>query len=288
MQAVLIKTAIYSLALPALFTALISIAPHLFFSSSQRDRQWKWLVPCTLGISFIIGFLGHSGKFGFPPTRAMQWLPYVALAGVALGLLETSVAARLRLLPAVWAPRFLLAALMAWLLLPASAKREWTPLCEVAAIAITGLGVLLLITVSEDATAHAGSATGWLLLAVLTFAASISLLLSGSVLLGQLAGTLATALATCAAISFFLPHFLPGNASVLFCAFVLSALLLCGVFLSELPKAAVPFLILAPLASRVAGLLDLKSPFAKLSVRCGAVGASTLPALWLAGKSAPF
>ena len=246
-----------------------------------RDRARKALAPVAIGIAYLSGHLFVAGWATFPPSDTTNWLPYFALAVGVLGalceLFPTKAWIRVIVLVAVstGALRLLLKPRFqyGW-----SVSQGWVWILSLA-------GAILLLALILDALVRlpvmAIELPAWLaIIAGGTFAA---LMLSGSMLLGQLAALLGAAVF--GTLVFVARKVALGRGVAPVFALLLGVLLTSGYFFAELPLASAILLACAPGFA----LLPIGTPGKMLAfgIRSALVSLPVLVAIGLAFRSSP-
>lgn len=223
-------------------------------------RPWRgrgeptpaWSAPLALAAGAAAGFWLTRGRPSFPPTQAVHWLFYAALAGGACGAFEAARGKSVAL-------RGLLAALLPVLVLAFQRERYWARVEGVLWTA--GLAALLFVTWNVLAAAEGhGGGTRALGLACATALAAGSYALAGGALFAQFTGALALAMGLCALLGLWrrAPGLGPGGIA----PYVLlhHGMLWCARWVNELSLPAFVLLALAPLAVLAARLAPSSRP----------------------------
>jgi hypothetical protein len=239
------------------------------------------LVPCASGLGYACGHLMATGWTGFPPVDTTNWLPYFALAAALLGVIhETSS-------PPAWV-RLLAFALfsagaMALLLIP-KLQREWTFGQGLLWIGCLAVGTVALGVVCDGLCRYPPTPVATPVFLLIPCAgAAVALMLSGSILLGQLAAVLAAAIF--GSVIPGLRHLTIGEGIAPVFATLLSALLVSGYFFAELPAPSALLLAVAPALALVrTGKLPV---LWAVAVRAGLVAAVIVIALIAAFLASP-
>ncbi|MFQ5506947.1 MAG: hypothetical protein ACE5F1_19420 [Planctomycetota bacterium] len=157
--------------------------------------------PVVLGLAWLSGYAAILGWPAWPPVQASDWLPCLAVLGIAAGFLEATRGA--------WLVRVLLSALVPWLLFAKLLGRRsaleavlWWVICYGSY-----LGFWWGAAVLAQRLPVRPLSLLWTLVA--SFMAP-TLLLTGNAKLGQLAAVLAAALGAMASVLWIWPasHFL--------------------------------------------------------------------------------
>lgn len=230
----------------------------------------------ALAGAFLFALRTLNGAFVWPPAQALDWLPMLLAAGLALFAVDDyhDFPARLRV-----GLQGLFALVAAGLLL--------LPLLEQDAGALAALpligGVWLAVWFHVDGrTPRAlGPATALFVVAVGNAAVAV---LTGSVLLGQLSGALAAALGACLLAGLIRREPLLGHAGVATGVIALGILLLAERYYAELPLSVLALLLSAFALSAVFSIRHRRGPW---RLRDGLwagmlAGVPVLLAAWLA------
>lgn len=208
-----------------------------------RDGHWGGAAAVALG--YFAGHVLLASWPPIPPSKAVDWLAYLALAGGAAGLTQRYWGKRWY---AAWPLMLLLGCLFAAVLLRSYIQHTWGRLEGI--LWISGLGVATAVlwnTLERLASKRTGASLPlslWLICA----ASSTAFVFSGSGLLGQLAGALAAVFGAAVVLAWWAPGL--SLASGTFAAFVpvYAGLLIQAYFYSELPFLSAVLLYLAPFA----------------------------------------
>ena len=242
-------------------------------------------------VGLALGYvLGHSLLVGFPSfpaTESTQWLVWLALGAMALGLADALIRVPES---ARWAARAASSLLVSWLILRPLTVSTWNG-ALVSALWIGGaaLAVLAFWTLVDRAVRARPGAGMPIAFLALTSGGSAVLLLSASVLLAQLAGVVAATLGAAMVLAFVRPDLSLERGAVPVVGVLLPALWLNGYFYAEMPLASALLLTLAPAAlwlGRLGPLRDLRR-WKSAIAHVGAVLAPVLLALGLALASQP-
>src|SRR5688572_15441724 len=177
--------------LPAVaVAAAVAAAVSAFGLRWKGARASRVLAACALGAGCVAGHIFITGWTPFPPADTTNWLPYFALAAAAVGSLAfllNSKAARIAVLGlvCVGAMRLLLAPKFryGW-----SAEQGW-----LWVICLGSVALLLSLCVGAMGARLSIAMEPPLLLIIVSAGTAGSLMLSGSLLLGQFAAVLSAA-----------------------------------------------------------------------------------------------
>ncbi len=277
---------LYSAALPALFSfVLIVIArrPWRADIDAKRAAPWRWGSwgpAASVALAVLTTFHGVRG-IRPKPIDAAEWLPYIALVALAVGLLFARRESR----PAWRAAERLLAALavvsivMWW-----KFDRAWTPIVGGGWLALAALVTAAHWRAVESCFTSARVGTGLFVVGAATAAAAVCLGMTGSALLAQLAGSAALALGVGFILLAWRRAGAPGAPAAAVLSLLTAGLLLLGMTQARLPWASAALLAFAPMVTALAIALTERSrgvalrvalPLA-LGVLCilGAIGTS--------------
>jgi hypothetical protein len=211
-------------------------------------RRWKNGMRCTgaiaIGAGYLAGQVLAAGWSPFPPRRATDWLFWFPVVGVIAAAADALIRPKRTVRLVAWG---IICTIACRLILQPKFNYAWSATegwLRVFAIAVG----LVVLTCCFDLVERRplGSATLFSITTVLGGGGCIALILSGSLLLGQLACILMTIAATCFLFSIAIPApFLPGGAAAPL-SLVFAGLWLSGFFYAELPAASALLLAFAP------------------------------------------
>ncbi len=240
----LIDTLARTVLLPVMASgALLFIAWRLSRKQPVTTRG-PWAAPLALVAGLVLG-QGALGAMAWPPMEAIHWLPLLALLATALVLLERGISS-----PS-WAKhglRLVLFMALPFSLLSPLIEHSWGPVegfLWVVALGLAGFGLALVF--EQVARRSQGFALP-LQLVLLATGSSIALVLSGSLLLGQLAGILAASIGVFMVLAFFFPSLSLAGGTMTVFSIQLAGLWMVGYFYAELTATIALILFLAPLA----------------------------------------
>lgn len=246
-----------------------------------KESARRALGPLALGLAYCVGHLIITSWVSFPPTDTTNWLPYFALGAAALGAVQESV--RLKTGVRVLLFALITAGALRLLLKPKfqygwPAGQGWLWLTGLA-LAVVFLAVLVDLLVQR--TSGPIELPAYLLIVCAGTAGA--LMLSGSILLGQLATALAAAIFGTLVLSIRRIALSRGVAPVF--SLLLGALLISGYFFAELPATSAALLAVAP----VLALIPIGQParFWAFVVRAALVSVPVAAAVFLAFRSSP-
>jgi hypothetical protein len=251
-------------------------------------RLWKangWMDAFALGIGYAAGHAVFAGWPAFPPSEATHWLPYLALLSLFLGICDALLRPPFVLRASVW---IVWCAGFLRLLLNAKFLYGWTLLGGLLWVIGLTLGAFILVSFIDFSVRHDPSISSLLVLAVVAGGTGITLMLSGSMLLGQLGLALAGALVGVLAAAALLPKGDDSRGIVPIAATLLTALWICGCFYADLPPASAFLLGLASLPALLLTALGKKTAsFGDLLLRAGIAALPVLISLLLALHASP-
>jgi hypothetical protein len=232
---------------PLLLGVLVpgAVSLVIFLLASRRRADATAFRPegaLALGFGCLAGFIVIGGWPSRYPVQSTEWIPFIGLAAFVLAFVES-----VRHVPGwlVWFLRTCLLASVLYFLL----RKQLPDTLQLTGMLFAGIALWAVISVlARRLTAF----TAYVLLAVFAAGSGIGLVLSGSLLLGQLNGVLAASLAGCAlAVSWRYPlPAPPGSVTVIMLP--LLALWLCGNFYSELPAISIGLLAAGPVLALLA------------------------------------
>jgi hypothetical protein len=250
---------LFTVALPAAWSAVVILIAWRPWRPNSPTTGGFWAAPVGLAGSLILSFVGASGgRLPVPPIQVTDWLPYIAAAAAAIGVVDATVQ-----IPrgVRWAIGCACIAAATWLLirpLPAETHSLSTKLGWLAMRVVIWGGWWILID------GLAGENPGISVprdLLIVTAASALVLMMSGSKLLGLLGGSVAASLAVFVGVALFARLSIArGGALVL--ATLISGLLICGLFYASLKSSNAVLLLLATVltvATRFPPLKNLAS-----------------------------
>ena len=246
--------------LPGVLAAVL--ISGVFAIAGRLWRANSWADAVALGIGYAGGHVVTAGWPAFPPSEATQWLPYFALAAMFLGVFDVFLRPAGSLRTLIW---ILCCMGLLRLLLSAKFQYGWSLPEGVLWIAGLAAGMLVLASSLDAAVRRDTSISSPLILTIVACGTGVALMLSGSMLLGQLAMVLAAALGAILAVAFLLPKAVEGRGVVPVAVALLASLWLSGCFYADLPSgsavllaaASFPALLLIALSEKVPSWKDL-------------------------------
>jgi len=239
----------------------------------------------AIGAGYIAGHVLTAGWSPFPPRYATQWLFWFAVIGVIAAAADTLVMPKGTVRLVTWA---IVCTIACRLILQPKFSYAWSAAqgwLWVFAIALGVVGLTCCLGLIERRPF--GQATLFSFTTVLGAGTCIALMLSGSLLLGQLAGVLTAIAAACFLLIIVLPApFHPSGAAAplsLICA----GLWLSGFFYAELPTASALLLAVAPVVASLPVGSERHSQLRALAYRLAFVAVPVALAIALALRASP-
>lgn len=274
--------------LPALLVASTIVALGLIIAARLRSAQ-SWACAAALALAYVGGHAMTIARWpALPPVDSIDWLLYFALGTLIFPILEVLRAPSsgwLRWL--VWAAfsgSFLSALLRPKFRYGWSVIEGWLWLGGLLAIMLFLAWCLETIVVRSSARIALP-----LILAIIMGGTAIALLVSGSILLGQLASIVEVTILVAFVIGCWIPTLLPSRGAVPVLTTLFTGLLVCGTFYSELPVLSAALLIIAPGATLIPVNRKNggKAATASMWVHAGLVSVTVAMAVVLALHSSP-
>ena len=158
----------------ALVAGVLAIAGRLWQASN-------WVDAAALGVGYACGHVVTAGRPAFPPAEATQWLPYFAISVAILAVLDTFLRPPGSLRALIW---FLCCAGLLRLLLSPKFQYGWSFWGGAFWVVVLAVGMLILTFFFDKATQRDASVSFPLIVMILAGGSGVSLMLSGSMLLG--------------------------------------------------------------------------------------------------------
>ena len=230
--------------LPSSGLAAAGAAMFLFIFA----RWWKSASRCAgaiaVGAGYVMGHVLTAGWSPFPPRHATQWLFWFAIIGVLAAAADALVRPQGTIRLVIWA---IICTIACRLILRPKFSYSWSAAEGWLWVFAIGLGVVVL-TCCLELVEHGrfGTATLFSVTTVVCGGDCIALILSSSLLLGQLACILTAIAVTCFLLTIVVPApFHPRGAAAPL-SLVCAGLLVGGFFYAELPATSALLLALAP------------------------------------------
>lgn len=222
-----------------------AVAAALLFVLAFR---WKSASRCAgaiaTGAGYVAGHMLAAGWPPFPPRNATHWLFWFAVIGVIAAVADALIRPKGTVRLLTWA---IICTMACRLILQPKFSYAWNAAEGWLRVFAIALGVVILTCCLDLVERRPfGTATLFSVTTILCGGAFIALILSGSLLLGQLACILSAIAATCflLIIAVTAPFHPSGAAAPL--SLVCAGLWLTGLFYAELPAASALLLALAP------------------------------------------
>jgi hypothetical protein len=267
--------------LPAAIIAMMVAAGICGFALFWgKERARIALDPLAVGIAYFVGHLFVAGWVPFPPTDTTNWLPWFGLVAAVLSAscagwtIKTWV--RVLIL-------FLVSAGILRLLLKPKFQYGWS-LTEGYVWVVCLVGAMVLVAIILDALVRRPAMAFEMPAFLLIICAGTfgTLMLSGSLLLGQCAAVLGAAVFGCMVLT--IRRVALGRGTVPVFSLLLVTLLLSGYFFAELPATSAALIAFAP----VLALIPIAKPtLPAFGIRVALVSVAILAALVVAFRSSP-
>ena len=231
-----------SLLLPGLAAGVVLLIGTRPWRKQGRAPN-RWIGAAAVGTAYLVGHLAVAGWPGWVPLRATGWLLHIAAAAVAVALVESRAATPTWLR---WLLRVGLAVVAAWLLLRVPVANQWSAGKAALYLGGVALGMLSAWVCLDRATAANDPRLALLLLLILATTGAIVVVLSGSLLVGQLGVVLAAAMGAALVFAMLfpgavaVPSMVPPIAAVAWASWTIALLF------ADMPTMAALLLGLAP------------------------------------------
>jgi hypothetical protein len=250
---------------------------------------WKSASRCAgaiaIGAGYVAGHVLAAGWPPFPPRNATHWLFWFAVIGVIAAAADALVRPKGTIRLVTWA---IICTIACRLILQPKFSYAWSAAEGWLRVVAIGLGVVVLTCCLDLVERRPfGTATLFSVTTVLCGGACVALILSGSLLLGQLACILTAIAATCflLIIAVTAPFRPSGAAAPL--SLICAGLWLTGFFYAELPAASALLLALAPAIALLPVGKESHSQSRVLAYRIAFVAAPVAIAVVLALHASP-
>jgi hypothetical protein len=251
-------------------------------------RLWKansWADAIAVAAGYAAGHMVTAGWPAFPPIEATQWLPFLGIAVAILAVFDTLLRPPGSIRAVLW---FLCCAGILSLLLASKLQYGWSLFAGVLWIAALAAAMLVLTCFLDRAAQRDASISLPLIVVIVAGGTGIALMLSGSMLLGQLALVLTGAFGAIVLVGALLPNTINGRAIAPVSATLLCGLWLSGYFFSELPSVSGLLLLVSPIPALMLVLFDESgNPRRGLLLRAILVAVPVALAVFLAFGASP-
>jgi hypothetical protein len=235
-----LKQMLPSAALAAAVAAVLLFVFAYWWKSASRSAGAS-----AIGAGYVAGHVLVAGWSPFPPRAATHWLFWFAIIGIVAAVAEALVRPKRAVRLVAWT---IVCTVACRLILQPKFSYGWSAAEGWLRVFAIAIGVVVLAYFLDLIERRPfGTATLFSVTTVLCGGTCVALILSGSLLLGQLACILSAVPATCFLLIIAVPtpfHHPSGAAAPL--SLVCSGLWLSGFFYAELPAASVLLLALAP------------------------------------------
>ena len=212
---------------------------------------WKSASRCAgaiaIGAGYVAGHVLVAGWSPFPPRHATHWLFWFALIGVIAVAADALVRPKGTVRLFAWA---IICTIACRLILQPKFSYAWSAAEGWLRVFATAFGVVILTCCLHLVERRPfGTVTLFSVTTVFCGGGCLALILSGSLLLGQLACILSAIAATCFLLIIAVRAPFHPSGAVTPLSLVCAGLLLSGFFYAELPTASALLLALAPAAA---------------------------------------
>lgn len=251
--------------------------------------KWSGAVAFTLG--YVIAYFVAFGMPPFPPTDAMQWLVYLTMTAMFIGLAESFLQTPSW---AQWLLRWLFSVLMFWLLLHTIVTYTWGVIKGIMWLLTLSLMMLLFWTTLDNLAEKVTGSLVPALFFITAFGSSLALMLGRSASVSQLCGSVAAILALGAVIGWRQPKFTLAKGAMAVLTVLIFGFWLNGVFYAYLPMVTAILLMLSPLTgwlgevTLIRRLPSWQSVSLQLIVALLLVSIANIIAVWLLGLPIVF
>jgi hypothetical protein len=269
--------------LPGILVALLVCGVLTIVGRLWKANSW------TDAIAVVVGYAaGHGVTAGwpaFPPIEATQWLPYFGIAVTLVAVIDTMLRPPDSVRALIW---FLCCAGILSVLLTSKFQYGWSLWVGVLWIAGLATAMLVLTSFLDRVARRDASISLPLILTIVAGGTGLALMLSGSMLLGQLALVLAGAFAAIVIVGMLLPNAIYGRAIAPVSATLLCGLWFSGYFFSELPLVSGLLLLVSSIPALMLVMYDESgNPRRGLLLRTILVAVPVALAVFLAFAASP-
>lgn len=251
-------------------------------------RWWRKASDCAAAIAIGGGYIaGHvltAGWSPLPPRSATHWLFWFAVIGTTLATANAFVRPRATVRVIAWT---IVCAIACRLILQPKFSYDWRAEGWVRVIAIT-LGIVLLTWSLEVVDRGPfGRNSMFSIMIIVCAGTAISLMLAGSLLLGQLACVLSAILMVLFLAEMAFPALFAWGVESIPLSLLCSGLWLSGHFYAELPVVSALLLALAPAVALFAPVRENSSQWRALAYRTALATAPVIVAVAIVFHSSP-
>jgi hypothetical protein len=250
---------------------------------------WKSAGRCAgalaIGAGYIAGHVLAAGWSPFPPRHATQWLFWLAVIGVIAAMADALVRPKGTVRLITWA---IISMIACRLILQPKFSYAWSPAEGWLWVFAIALGLVALTCCLDRIERRPfGPATQFAVTTALCAGTCIALMLSGSLLLGQLACVLTAIAATSFLLIIAVAGPFPPKGAAAPLGLVCAGLWLSGFFYAELPAASALLLALAPASALLPVGKENYSQWRVLALRIAFVAVPVAVAVGLAFQASP-
>ena len=229
---------------PSAVLAAAVAAMLLFVFARWKKTATRCAGAIAISTGYVAGHVLAAGWSPFPPRHATHWLFWFAVIGVIAAVADAFVRPKGTVRFVAWA---IICTIACRLILQPKFSYAWSATegwLRVFAIAVA----IVVLTFCLDLVERSpfGTARLFSVMTVFCGGACVALILSGSLLLGQLACILSTTVATCFVLIIAVRAPFHSSVAAAPLSLVCAGLLLGGFFYAELPTTSVLLLALSP------------------------------------------
>jgi len=276
----LLKQMVPSAALAATVAALLLFVFASWWKSANRCAG-----AIAIGAGYVAGHVLAAGWSPFPPRHATHWLFWFAVIGVVAAVADALVRPKGTVRLVSWA---IICPIACRLILQPKFSYAWSAAEGWLRVLAIAFGIVVLTFCLDRVERRPfGTATLFSVATVLCGGTCVALILSGSLLLGQLASALSAIAVACflLIIAVRAPFHPSGAAAPL--SLVCAGLWLSGFFYAELPGASALLLGLAPALALLPVAKESHSQSRVLACRIAFVAVPVVIAVMLALHTSP-
>jgi hypothetical protein len=275
----LLKQMLPSAALAAVVTAV------LLFTLRANGKARVAAGAFAVGAGSIAGHVLAAGWPSFPPRAATHWLFWFVVMGVIAAVVDALVRSKRTVRFVIWA---IVGTTACRLILEPKFKYAWSALEGWLWVFVIALGIVALICcLNLVERGPVGPATLFSVTTILSAGTCVALMLSGSLLLGELAGVLAAVAATSFLLIIAMPAAFHPRGAAIPLSLMHAGLWLSGFFYAELPAASAVLLAVAPGLALLPVGGKSQSRWLELACRAGFVAIPVVGAVALAFHASP-
>lgn len=232
----------FGVLLPGVIAGIVLFVAWRRFLTPIHSR-WSGAVAFTVG--YLIAHFVAFGMPSFPPTDATQWLAYLTIAAMVVGLVESFWQAPLWA-RGVW--RWGFSGLVLWLLLRSVVEYTWGVPKGLVWLLALSIVMLMFWTALDALAERVKGALLSVLLFITLLGSSIALMLGRSASISQLCGSVTAMTIVSAIVGWQQHNFTLAKGAVSVLTVLLFGFWLNGVFYAYLPMVTAVLLMLSPMA----------------------------------------